>query len=161
MAALNTARRLGVSGEVVVEADPVGVVERGLPGPGGVQQVAPRSPVRFVQQQQDSRPQGARDARTQSRPHRGQGEAVRPDLIEHSGPREDQQNSAEAWRMRPGRPRQLLDLPRAVGQEVGNAEPRRDVDRLRDPIAPNEGQKPLPGLDTRNRARVHRSVHCG
>jgi hypothetical protein len=30
--------------------------------------------------------------------------------------------------MSPGRLRQLLDLPRAVGQEVGNAELRRDVD---------------------------------
>jgi len=154
-------RHLRVSGEVVKEARSVGVVERGLPGPHGVQQVAPRSPVRFVEQQQDGRPQGARDARTQSDPHRGQGEAARPDLIEHSGPREDQQDSAEAWQMRPGRLRQLLDLPRAVGQEVGNAEAGRDVDRLRDPIAPNEGEKPLSRLDTWNTARVDRSVHCG
>ena len=63
--------------------------------------------------------------------------------------------------MRPARVSQLVDLPRAVGQEVGNAQPGRDVDRLRDPIAPNEGQKTLSGLDTRNRARVDRSVHCG
>ena len=61
--------------------------------------------------------------------------------------------------MRPGRVCQLVNLPRSVGQEVGNAEPGRDVDRLRDPIAPNEGQKPLSGLDTRNTARVDRSVH--
>ncbi len=44
------ARHLGVSGEVVEEARSVGVVERGLPGPHGVQRVAPRSPVRFVEQ---------------------------------------------------------------------------------------------------------------
>ena len=83
------------------EARAVGVVERRLPGPHGVQQVAPPSPVRFVEQQENGWPQGARDARTQSGPHRGQGEAARPDLIEHSGPREGQQDSAEAWRMRP------------------------------------------------------------
>jgi len=61
--------------------------------------------------------------------------------------------------MRPGSVCQLVNLPGSVGQEVGNAEPRRDVDRLRDPIAPNEGQKLLWGLDTRNTARVDRSVH--
>jgi len=128
------------------EARAVGVVERRLPGPHGVQQVAPPSPVRFVEQQENGWPQGARDARTQSGPHRGQGEAARPDLIEHSGPREGQQDSAEAWRMGPGRVCQLVNLPRSVGQEG-------------DPIAPNEGQKPLSGLDTRNTARVDRSVH--
>ena len=79
-------RHLRVSGEVVKEARAVGVVECCLPGPHGVQQVAPRSPVRFVEQQENGWPQGARDARTQSGPHWGQGEAARPDLIEHSGP---------------------------------------------------------------------------
>jgi hypothetical protein len=126
-----------------------------------VAEVAPRSPVRFVEQQQDGWPQGARDPRTQQDPHRGQGEAARPDLIEHSDPREEQQDSVEARPMRPRRVSQLVDLPRAVGQEVGNAEPRRDVDRLRDPIAPNEAQEPLSGLDTGHRARVDRAVHCG
>jgi hypothetical protein len=153
------ARHLGVSGEVVPEARSVGVVERGLPGPHGVQQVAPRSPVRFVEQEQDGWPQGARDARAQQGCQLGQGEAARPDLIEHSDPGEEQQDSVEAWPMRPGRVSQLVDLPRAVGQEVGNAEPRRDVDRLRDPIAPNEGQKALSGLDTRDTVRVDSSVH--
>jgi len=45
--------------------------------------------------------------------------------------------------MRAARVRELVDLPRSVGQEVGNAELGRDVDRLRDPIAPNESQKLL------------------
>jgi len=45
--------------------------------------------------------------------------------------------------MRPRGVRQLVDLSRSVGQQIGDAEPRRDVDRLRDPIAPNEGQKLL------------------
>ncbi len=53
--------------------------------------------------------------------------------------------------MRLGRASKLIDLARPVGQQVGNAELGHDVDRLRDPIAPNEGQKLRPGLD--------RSVH--
>ena len=43
-------RHLGVPGEVVEEARSVGVMERGFPGPHRVQQVTPRSPVRFVEQ---------------------------------------------------------------------------------------------------------------
>jgi hypothetical protein len=42
--------------------------------------------------------------------------------------------------MRLGRAGKLIDVARSVGQPVGNAEPGRDVDRLRDPIAPDEGQ---------------------
>ena len=160
-ACVEQGRHLGVSGEVVEDARAVDVVERGLPGAHGVQQVAPRSPVRFVEQELDGGPQGPRDARAQCGPHRGQGEAARPDLVEHSDPRQEQQDSAEAWRMRPRRVGQLVDLPRSVGQEVGNLELGRDVDRLRDPIAPKEGQKTLAGLDTRNTARVDRSGHCG
>ena len=57
--------------------------------------------------------------------------------------------------------RQVVNLSRSVGQEVRNAGPGCDVDRLRDPIVPNEGQKPLSGLETRNTAGVDRSVHCG
>ena len=53
--------------------------------------------------------------------------------------------------MRPGRTCQFVNLSGSVGEEVGNAEPGRDVDRLRDPIPPNEGEKPRSGLD--------RSVH--
>ena len=141
-----------MSGEVVEEARSVGMVERGLPGPHGVQQVAPRSPVRFVEQQQNGWPQGARDAGTQRGCDRSQGKAVRPDLVERSDPRQEQQDSAETRRMRPRRMRQLVDLPGSVGQEVRNAELGGDVDHLRDPIAPDEVQKPLSGLD--------RSVHC-
>jgi len=59
----------------------------------------------------------------------------------------------------PGLVCQLVNLPRSVGQEVGNAETGRDVDRLRDPITPNESQKPLSGLATRNTARVDWPVH--
>jgi len=44
---------------------------------------------------------------------------------------------------RPRRVRQLVDLLRPVGEEVGNAQPGRNVDRLRDPMAPNEGEKSL------------------
>ena len=45
--------------------------------------------------------------------------------------------------MRLGRACELIDLARSVGQQVGNAEPGHDVDRLRDPIAPDEREKPL------------------
>ena len=41
------------------------------------------------------------------------------------------------------RVRQLVDLSRPVGEEVGNAQLGRNVDRLRDPMAPNEGEKSL------------------
>ena len=140
-------------GEVVEDRRSVDVAERGFPGPHAVQQVAPRPPVRFVEPQQDGWPQGARDTRTQQGRHLGQGEAARPDLVEHSDPGEEEEDSAEAWRMRRGRVCQLVDVARSVGQEVGNAEPGRDVDRLRDSIPPNEGQKPRSGLD--------RSVHGG
>ena len=51
--------------------------------------------------------------------------------------------------MRLGRACQFIDLARSVGQQVGNAEPGHDVDRLRDPIAPDEGQKLLSRLDAR------------
>jgi hypothetical protein len=117
-------------GEVVEDARSVDVVERGFPGPHGVQQVTPRSPVRFVEPQQDGWPQGARDACAQQGRHLGQGEAAWSDLVEDSDPGEEQQDSAEAWRMRPGRACQFVDLPGSVGEEVGNAEPGRDVDRL-------------------------------
>ena len=46
-------------------------------------------------------------------------------------------------------------MTRSVGQEVGNAEPRRDVDRLRDSIAPNEGQKLLA---LRNRVQLQQVI---
>ena len=49
--------------------------------------------------------------------------------------------------MRTTRVRELVDLPRSVGQEIGNAVLGRDVDRLRDPIAPDESQKWLSGLE--------------
>ena len=58
--------------------------------------------------------------------------------------------------MRPGSVCQLVNLPGSVGQEVGNAEPRRDVDRLRDPIAPNESQKLLSGLERHLLASGHK-----
>ncbi len=57
--------------------------------------------------------------------------------------------------MRAARVRELVDLPRSVGQEVGNAELGRDVDRLRDPIAPNESQKLLSGLERHLLASGH------
>jgi len=140
-------------GKVVEDPRSVDVVECGFPGPHGVQQVAPRSPVRFVEPQQDGWPQGAGDARAQQGRHLGQAEAAWPDLVEDADPGEEQQDSAEAWRMRPGRACQFVDLLRSVGEEVGNPESGHDVDRLRDPIASNEGQKPRSGLD--------RSAHCG
>src|SRR6266850_5248265 len=40
-----------------------------------------------------------------------------------------------------GRACKLIDLARSVGEQVGNAELGHDVDRLRDPIPPNAGQK--------------------
>jgi len=49
--------------------------------------------------------------------------------------------------MRLGRACKLIDLAWSVGQQVGNAELGHDVDRLRDPIPPNEGQKLRSGLD--------------
>jgi hypothetical protein len=52
--------------------------------------------------------------------------------VVRSRPREGHQDSAEAWRMRAGRVSQLVTLPRSVGQEIGNAELGRDVDREQD-----------------------------
>jgi hypothetical protein len=42
-----------------------------------------------------------------------------------------------------GRACKLIDLARSVGEQGGNAELGHDLDRLRDPISPNEGQKLL------------------
>ena len=109
-----------VSGEIVEEAHAVDVVERGLAGTDSVEQMTPRSPVRFVEQEQDGWPQGARHARPQSDPNRGQGEAARPDLVEDSDLRAPAgfcEGSADETRS-PGPARQS---PGSIGQEVGNA----------------------------------------
>src|SRR5437899_1127530 len=62
----------------------------------------------------------------------------------------------------PNQSRQINHLltGRSFGEgQVGDAETGRDVDRLRDPITPNESQKPLSRLATRNTARVDWSAH--
>jgi len=101
------------------ETRSVGVVERGLSSSHPVQHVAPRSPVRFGERQQDRQPDRARDPRTQQSTHRRQSEALWPDLVEHSGPRQEQQDAAKAWRMRLGRACKLIDLARSVGHRSG------------------------------------------
>jgi hypothetical protein len=72
--------------EVFEETRSVGVVERGLSGAHRVQHVAPWSPVRFGEREQDRGPDRARNARTQQSTHRRQSEALCPDLVEHSDP---------------------------------------------------------------------------
>jgi len=115
----------------------------------------PWSPVRFVERKQDGGP---------STPERSAApielaRTGRPLPYRAPRPRKEEQDSAQGWRVGPGRVRQLMDLPWSVGQEVGNAKPSRDVKRLRYPITPIEGQKLLSGLDAQNTAPL--DVHSG
>src|SRR6266478_7648806 len=88
-----------------------------------------------------------------------QSEALWSDLVAHSDPCQEQQDAAKAWRMRLGRACKLIGLARSAGQQVGNAELGHDVDRLRDPIPPNEGEKLCSGLD-RSVHQTRRSLGC-
>ena len=80
-------RLLGMRGEVVKEARAMDVSEGCLSGAHGMQQVAPRAPMRFVEQEQNGRPHRAGNACTQGLPYRGEGKSAWPNLVEHSYPR--------------------------------------------------------------------------
>ena len=108
------------------------VIEGRFPGPHAVQQMAPGPPVQFVELEQDGRPDRARHARPQGQPQRGERETARPNLVEHADAGQHQQDPVKTRRMSAARAGQLVALARSVDQEVGNAEFRRDVDRLRD-----------------------------
>jgi hypothetical protein len=83
-----------------------------------MQQMAPGSPVRVIEQEQYGGPQRARDARTQSDAQRDPGNSARPDVIEHSRG-VGQRDPTEAW-CECGRVCQGVDLPSPSAKLVGN-----------------------------------------
>ena len=144
---------VGVPAEVREEVDPVYVVERRLPRPHAMQEVPTGPPERLAGDEEHHRPQRPRCVAPERLGQRRQGEPPVGRLREHALARQQPQHAVERRRVRAGRGRQVVRAPRPAGQQVGDAQVGRGVERLADAVPEEEVAKVLA---RRGGLRAHR-----
>jgi hypothetical protein len=136
---------LGVLAVVAEEANPVHAVECRLPRPHGVQQVPPRAPERLAAVEQHARPHRVRRVAAERLGHRRQDEPPVVRLREHARAGQQPQHAVERRRVGPGRAGEVVRGARPAGEEIGDAQLGRDVDRLGEPVAVEQAAELLAG----------------
>ena len=128
----------GVAREGVLGAEEV--PGRALAGADAVLQRAPGAPEVIVAEHQHQRAHRARRVGAQAPAERPEREAAVLALREHAEGGQRAQQAPERGRVRADGGGEVVDRPRAVGQQVGQAELRRDVERPRRLVGGGQAQ---------------------